>query len=290
MLGSMATIARGTILSSSFTQLSSRTVSGIAASRFIRNASSLSTPLDTFASRHLGPRSENVKEMLSVVGANSLDELTNKIVPQAIQLGRPLKLSGDQKVRGENELLQEFRSIMSKNKILRSYLGTGYYGTITPPVILRNLLENPAWYTPYTPYQGEIAQGRLESLLNFQTMVGDLTGLPFANSSLLDEATAAAEAMSLCYAHSKQERPAFFVSSLCHPQVISLIKREPSHLTSQLMSVITTLLTSKRIQFVVLSFNIQPQRVTSLITPASSTLLMSLEPWWLQLLIFLLAL
>jgi glycine dehydrogenase len=220
----MLSLARSVVSSAQ-----SRTLSTLPASSSIltflpRFSSSLSTPLDTFEARHLGPKDAAVKEMLRVIGEDSLDTLTTKIVPKAIQLGRELKLTGSQRIRGENELLQEFRSMMSKNQLLKNYIGTGYYGTITPPVILRNLLENPAWYTPYTPYQGEIAQGRLESLLNYQTMIGDLTGLPFANSSLLDEATAAAEAMSLCYAHCKQERAAFFVSSLCHPQVISLVR------------------------------------------------------------------
>jgi len=185
----------------------------------------LEQPLDTFERRHIGPKPEVLKEMLGVVGETSLDSLTSKIVPKAIQLGRPLKLQGNNdRVRGETELLQELKTIMSKNKLYKSYIGAGYAGTITPPVILRNVLENPAWYTPYTPYQGEIAQGRLESLLNFQTMIGDLTGLPYANCSLLDEGTAAAEAVTLCFSHTKQEKPAFFVSSLTHPQTIAVIK------------------------------------------------------------------
>eukprot|EP01102_Stenamoeba_stenopodia_P005924 TRINITY_DN1662_c0_g2_i1.p1 TRINITY_DN1662_c0_g2~~TRINITY_DN1662_c0_g2_i1.p1 ORF type:complete len:956 (-),score=215.25 TRINITY_DN1662_c0_g2_i1:276-3143(-) len=201
------------------------TLVSLVSTRSNNGFSSLAQPLDTFEHRHLGPKSEVVNEMLGVIGEKSLDSLTSKIVPKAIQLGRPLNLHGSNKlVRGETELLQELKSIMSKNKLYKSYIGAGYAGTIIPPVILRNILENPAWYTPYTPYQGEIAQGRLESLLNYQTMIGDLTGLPYSNCSLLDEGTAAAEAVALCFSHTKQEKAAFFVSSLAHPQTIAVIK------------------------------------------------------------------
>src|SRR5206468_9060970 len=126
--------------------------------------------------------------------------------------------------RGEFETLAELCEIAKKNRVARSMIGMGYYGTITPPVIQRNILENPGWYTQYTPYQAEIAQGRLEALLNFQTMVSDLTALPLANASLLDEATAAAEAMAMCRAIADQKKQAFFVSTDCHPQTIAVVK------------------------------------------------------------------
>ncbi len=158
--------------------------------------------------------------MLDVVGCDSLDELVEKTVPAAIRLPTPLKLG---QARGEHELLAELKQIAGKNKVYRSLIGQGYYGTIVPPVIQRNILENPGWYTQYTPYQPEISQGRLESLLNFQTMVSDLTGLPLANASLLDEGTAAAEAMSMCFSLSDHKKPKFFVSRDCHPQTIAVV-------------------------------------------------------------------
>lgn len=178
------------------------------------------TPLDTFVRRHIGPREHEIPEMLKVVGASSLEELGNAIVPSLIRLPKDLTNS---EPRGEFELLKELKSIASKNVLKRSLIGLGYSDTVTPPVILRNLIENPAWYTPYTPYQAEIAQGRLESLINFQTMVQDLTALPMANASLLDEATAAAESMSMCY-HISNGVKNFFIDSQTHPQFISVIK------------------------------------------------------------------
>jgi glycine dehydrogenase len=158
--------------------------------------------------------------MLSAIGAASLEELTAQTVPAGIRLGTRLHLPA---ALSESEALAELKGIAGKNRVNRSFIGMGYCGTITPPVILRNILENPGWYTQYTPYQAEIAQGRLEALLNFQTMVSDLTALPMANASMLDEATAAAEAMYMC-ASSNPDRKVFFVSDNCHPQTIAVVK------------------------------------------------------------------
>ena len=188
------------------------------------DAKSLLGPSDTFVRRHVGPSDADVAEMLRTLGMSSLDELVDKTVPAGIRLKRPLALG---EPRGEFELLEELKGIAGQNRVCKSYIGQGYYDTITPPVIQRNILENPGWYTQYTPYQAEIAQGRLEALLNFQTMVADLTGLPLANASLLDEATAAAEAMAMCRAIAgggEEEKAAFFVSSNCHPQTIAVVR------------------------------------------------------------------
>ncbi len=179
-------------------------------------------PLDTFARRHLGPQPEDIKVMLEPLGYSSLEALVDDVIPPAIRLKRALDLPP---ARGEREALETLREIMAQNKVFRSFIGQGYYDTITPPVIQRNILENPGWYTAYTPYQAEIAQGRLEALLNFQTMVADLTGLDIANASMLDEATAAAEAMTML--HSVRINPAaniFFVSSACHPQTLDVVR------------------------------------------------------------------
>ena len=178
-------------------------------------------PSDTFVRRHVGPGAADVRAMLDAVGYDSLDELVDATVPAAIRMAEPLKLG---EPRGEFELLQELRSMADKNRVVRSMIGMGYSDTITPPVILRNVLENPGWYTQYTPYQAEIAQGRLEALLNFQTMVSDLTGLPLANASLLDESTAAAEAMAMCKALAPGNRGKFFVARDCHPQTIAVVR------------------------------------------------------------------
>src|SRR5437870_5793852 len=176
---------------------------------------------DRFQDRHIGPNPEEIHQMLELLELESLDELVAATVPKQIRSTRPLRLPP---ARGEYELLDELRVLASKNKVFRSYLGLGYYDCITPPVIQRNVLENPGWYTPYTPYQAEISQGRLESLLNFQTMVMDLTAMPIANASLLDEATAAAEAMHLAHEFKGDgEKNSFFVSELCHPQTIDVI-------------------------------------------------------------------
>jgi glycine dehydrogenase len=177
-------------------------------------------PTDSFVERHVGPRERDVEEMLALVGFASLDELTAAVVPSAIQLQRPLALGPP---RGEHELVGQLRVVARRNRVFRSWIGMGYHDCITPPVILRNVLENPGWYTQYTPYQAEIAQGRLEALLNFQTMIADLTALPLANASLLDEGTAAAEAMAMCHAIARGEKPGFFVAADCHPQTIAVV-------------------------------------------------------------------
>jgi glycine dehydrogenase len=178
-------------------------------------------PSDTFVRRHVGPGAADVRAMLDAIGYDSLDELVDATVPAAIRMREPLKIG---EPRGEFELLGELRAMAGKNRVMRSMIGMGYSDTITPPVILRNVLENPGWYTQYTPYQAEIAQGRLEALLNFQTMVSDLTGLPLANASLLDEATAAAEAMAMCKALAPGNRTKFFVAQDCHPQTIAVVQ------------------------------------------------------------------
>ena len=163
--------------------------------------------------------------MLRAIGADSLDQLVQETIPAGIQLGRALELGpGFEDGRGESEVLAELHSIAKKNVSMRSLIGCGYSGTLTPPVIQRNILENPSWYTQYTPYQAEISQGRLEALLNFQTVVSDLTGLPLTGASLLDEATAAAEAMGMAWTTARQKKNRFFVSEDCHPQTIAVIK------------------------------------------------------------------
>ena len=185
------------------------------------------SPLDTFPRRHIGPSETELKAMLATVGVASLDDLITQTIPAAIRLPKPLNLPAAQ---SESEALASLRALASKNKVHKSFIGMGYYGTITPPVILRNILENPGWYTQYTPYQAEISQGRLEALLNFQTMIADLTALPLANASMLDEATAAAEAMNMCYSLRGGEpgavghRDTFFVSERCHPQTIAVVQ------------------------------------------------------------------
>ena len=176
--------------------------------------------LNSFARRHIGPSEAEVAEMLSEVGFENLDSLIDATVPKNIRLDRRLKLS---EAKSETDALAELRAISRKNKVARSFIGAGYYDCITPPVIQRNILENPGWYTAYTPYQAEIAQGRLEALLNFQQMIIDLTALDIANASLLDEATAAAEAMSLCHA-AVPNRKTFFVADNCHPQTIAVLR------------------------------------------------------------------
>jgi glycine dehydrogenase len=186
------------------------------------------TDFDSFAPRHIGPNQDEIDAMLAKVGFENLDAMIDAAVPKNIRLDRRLNLP---EAKSERQALAELRGIAKKNKVARSLIGAGYSDCITPPVIQRNILENPGWYTAYTPYQAEIAQGRLEALLNFQTMVTDLTALDIANASLLDEATAAAEAMSLCHATvaggtgaGPDTRKTFFVADNCHPQTIAVIQ------------------------------------------------------------------
>src|SRR5438067_2266611 len=176
--------------------------------------------LNSFARHHIGPNEAEVAQMLRDVGFENLDGLIEAAIPKNIRLNRQLNLS---EARSESEALAELRAISKKNKVLRSFIGAGYSDCITPPVIQRNILENPGWYTAYTPYQAELAQGRLEALLNFQTIIVDLTKLDVANASLLDEATAAAEAMALCHA-VVPNRKMFFVANNCHPQTIEVVR------------------------------------------------------------------
>ncbi|HEY4886156.1 MAG TPA: aminomethyl-transferring glycine dehydrogenase [Myxococcales bacterium] len=176
---------------------------------------------DRFVDRHVGPDSRDIEEMLAVLGVRNLDELIDRTVPAAIRLQKPLDLPPG---RSEFGLLREVEEIAAKNQVFRSYIGMGYSDTVTPPVIQRNILENPGWYTQYTPYQPEISQGRLEALLNYQTMVEDLTGLPVANASLLDEGTAAAEAMTMFHNVAPNGGNAFFIAQDCHPQTIDVVR------------------------------------------------------------------
>jgi len=174
-----------------------------------------------FPERHIGPNFDDIQQMLDLLGISNLDALIDKTVPQAIRLKQSLQLP---EALTEYAALAKLKQIAVKNEVFRSFIGMGYYDCITPPVIQRNILENPGWYTAYTPYQPEIAQGRLEALLNFQTMIIDLTGLEIANASLLDEATAAAEAMSMSYGVCKNKANTYFVSQDCHPQTIDVLQ------------------------------------------------------------------
>ncbi len=180
------------------------------------------TDTERFISRHLGPRPKDIDVMLDALGFDSLDALMDAVVPQEIRVEGPLDLPP---ARTEREVLEELEQLAARNQVLRTYIGMGYYDCVTPPVIQRNLLENPGWYTAYTPYQAEIAQGRLEALLNYQTMISDLTGLDVANASLLDEGTAAAEAMTMTLGIVKHSgRPVYLVDINCHPQTIAVVK------------------------------------------------------------------
>ncbi len=176
---------------------------------------------DAFARRHIGPDQDEIQAMLDVVGATSLDDLIIKATPETIRSERPLDLKP---AMAEHEALDALNAMAEDNTVNTSMIGMGYYGTITPGVILRNVLENPGWYTAYTPYQAEVSQGRLEALLNFQQMIADLTGLELANASLLDEATAAAEAMAMAKRVAKSKANIFFVDADCHPQTLAVLK------------------------------------------------------------------
>lgn len=179
---------------------------------------------ENFESRHIGPDSTQIGKMLETIGADSLDQLIDETIPAKIRLRKPLNLPP---ARTEYTFLNDFRALARKNKVFKSFIGAGYYNTITPPVIVRNILENPGWYTAYTPYQAEIAQGRLEALINYQTMITDLTGMDLANASLLDEATAAAEAMHLFFASrkpAKKNANRFFVDRNVFPQTLDVLR------------------------------------------------------------------
>src|SRR5437763_6244041 len=173
-----------------------------------------------FQYRHIGPNENETRDMLKTIGVDSLEDLVDRTVPSNIRMQHELNLPA---AMSEAEYLDHIKDISLKNKVYKNYIGQGYYDTITPSVIMRTIFENPGWYTQYTPYQAEISQGRLESLLNFQTMVSDLTALPLTNASLLDEATAAAEAMTMCHAADKADRRAFFAATDCHPQTLAVL-------------------------------------------------------------------
>lgn len=184
-----------------------------------------------FVERHIGPNDAEIAQMLRVVGHDSLDAMTDAIVPASIKSPAPLALP---RAITEVEALAKIRRIADKNQVFRSFIGQGYYGTHTPNVILRNILENPAWYTAYTPYQAEISQGRMEALINFQTLCADLTGMEIANASLLDEATAAAEAMTLAKRSAKSKSNVFFVSNGVHPQTLEVLRTRADGLDIEL--------------------------------------------------------
>ena len=190
----------------------------------------LLAPTDHFVDRHIGPRETEIAHMLASLKVDSLAKLIDQTIPSKIRLTGKIKLDSP---RSESEILTELRGIAAQNKLYRSFIGLGYNDTLTPPVVLRNIFENPGWYTQYTPYQAEIAQGRLEALLNFQTMIMDLTGLEIANASMLDEGTAAAEAMTLCLRQRPRRSKAntFFVSRLCHPQTIAIVENRAEPLS-----------------------------------------------------------
>ncbi|MGV3586335.1 MAG: glycine dehydrogenase (aminomethyl-transferring), partial [Adhaeribacter sp.] len=192
-------------------------------------------PADIFKERHNGPVKSQIQAMLKTVKVDSLDQLIDETVPAAIRLKKPLNIPA---ALTERDFLKKFKKIAQQNKVFRSYIGLGYHDTVLPPVIQRNILENPGWYTAYTPYQAEIAQGRLEALINYQTMVMDLTGMEIANASLLDEATAAAEAMGMFYAQRKGTRKnatRFFVSEQVLPQTLDVLKSRSTPLGIELI-------------------------------------------------------
>ena len=176
--------------------------------------------MTNFVNRHLGPREADIQTMLDALGYKTLDDLTKTVVPKSIMDDSELALAP---AASEHQALQELKSLASQNLVLKNLIGQGYYNTHVPAVIQRNVFENPAWYTAYTPYQPEISQGRLEVLFYYQTMVTELTGMDIANASLLDEATAAAEAMTLAHRQAKGRKSTLLVSHLCHPQTIELL-------------------------------------------------------------------
>ncbi len=223
----------------------------------------MSSRLSPFVSRHLGPRDNEIQKMLNQLGYSSLDDLTHAVVPANILDDSEMELLPGV---SEEEALAELRSIAAKNRVVKSFIGQGYYGTHTPKVILRNVLENPAWYTAYTPYQPEISQGRLEVLFYFQTLVSELTGLDVANSSLLDEATAAAEAMTLCQRNAKAKANRFLVSKYCHPQTIEVVqsRAKPLGITVELFDERATVSLGEDV--FAFSFNIPQQMESSLTT------------------------
>jgi len=180
-----------------------------------------------FIHRHIGPGSADTSAMLAELEMKSLDELIDKVVPNSIRRDKPLAVKTS---RSERQVLDKLYQVSTRNLLYKSFIGMGYYNTQTPTVIERNLLRNPAWYTAYTPYQAEISQGRLEALLNFQTMISDLTGMEIANASMLDEATSAAEAMTLCQRMSKSKGNIFFVADSCHPQTIAVVSNRALHI------------------------------------------------------------
>ncbi|MEO6570744.1 MAG: glycine dehydrogenase (aminomethyl-transferring), partial [Ilumatobacteraceae bacterium] len=198
----------------------------------------MATPLselfdhNDFVSRHVGPRSIDLADMLAVIGVESVEELIGQVVPAPIRSTTPLSLPGP---RSEPDVLGELRRLADRNIVLTSMIGMGYTATVTPPVIRRNVLENPAWYTAYTPYQPEISQGRLEALLNYQTMVCDLTGLDVANASLLDEATAAAEAVAMARRVVKGDRRRCFIHHDTHPQTLAVLRTRAEPLGIELV-------------------------------------------------------
>ncbi|MBV9251261.1 MAG: glycine dehydrogenase (aminomethyl-transferring), partial [Acetobacteraceae bacterium] len=189
---------------------------------------------DAFAARHIGPSESAIAGMLHTMGAATLSDVAAKTVPAAIRTNRLMQLPPPVDEAG---VLQELRTLAAQNQLKRSLIGQGYYGTHMPPVVLRNVLENPGWYTAYTPYQAEIAQGRLEALLNFQTMVTELTAMPIANASLLDEATAAAEAMAMAHAISKAKSDVIVVAADVHPQTRAVLATRAKPLGITLMDV-----------------------------------------------------
>ncbi len=187
---------------------------------------------DYFADRHIGPDKQDQLDMLKVLGLNSLEELIQKIVPESIRRDDDMAIAEGMT---EHQSLARLKQMAAKNGSHKSFIGLGYYNTFTPPVVQRNILENPAWYTAYTPYQAEISQGRMEAMLNFQTMVAELTGMELANASLLDEATACAEAMTLCQRMSKSKSAVFFVDQDCHPQNIAVVKTRAATLDIEIV-------------------------------------------------------